>query len=223
MDEKFVKFLKNLAMMGSRRFDTETRFFTEQVFKNQDFQDLVKGGKKFDVILLDLFYNDAHMVLSHIFQAPIIFCSSGGTNELVSRMANNPQPYSYVPNNLLSISDEMTFMKRVSNTLGSILIDWYGPGINEHNEIIQKYFPGAPTVDELKESVALIFTNAHVTFETPRPYVPNVIPVGGCHVEEPKPLPSVSSLIFIITLSFFLLLYNLLNIYKLQGSERIFG
>lgn len=193
MEEMFEEFLKNpqiLSFEGIQMMDNETKYFSEMVFQNKDFQNLVNSGEKFDLVVLDLFYNDAHLVLGHLFDAPIISISTAGTNELVARATGNPMPYAYVPNKFLPFSDEMKFFERLFNAVVNFLIDFYQMGSTGHEEMIRKYYPDAPSMYELRRKVALVFSNSHFSYETPRPNVPNIINLGGCHVRPPAELPA---------------------------------
>ena len=53
-----------------------------------------------------------------------------------------------------------------------------------------KYFPNAKhTYDEMINGVALIFLSSHNSVTGGRPYLPNMIEVGGIHISQKKPLP----------------------------------
>lgn len=44
-------------------------------------------------------------------------------------------------------------------------------------------------MDEMHKNFSFIFTNHHVSFSTPRPYLPTIIEIGGIHVKPAKKLP----------------------------------
>lgn len=63
--------------------------------------------------------------------------------------------------------------------------------------IVAKYFGElVPSVDELQQRalIALINTNPAIDYTEPLPE--NVIPVGGLHIKDEKPLPSVRIIFF---------------------------
>lgn len=64
-----------------------------------------------------------------------------------------------------------------------------------------KYFNDTMTYEEMKAQVALVFSNGHYAYEHPRPFVPNIIPIGGFHVAKPKKLPKVNTVLFYKTLT----------------------
>lgn len=52
-------------------------------------------------------------------------------------------------------------------------------------------FPSFPDVNTLKQRATLYFVNSDPLLEYERALPPHVIPVGGIHMEHPKPLFSV--------------------------------
>lgn len=59
------------------------------------------------------------------------------------------------------------------------------------NQMYQDAFPDPkPSLDEAMKNVNLVLLNSHFTLSYPRPYVPNMIEVGGLHINRvPNPLP----------------------------------
>lgn len=88
-----------------------------------------------------------------------------------------------------------TFSDRARNTLDYIYYifkawwdDWDATSIG------RTYFGAdAPDAHTLLKNISMVFVNSHFTFHMPRPWVPNVIEIGGIHVTDPKPLPEVSN------------------------------
>nr|CDJ89170.1 UDP-glucuronosyl UDP-glucosyltransferase domain containing protein [Haemonchus contortus] len=53
---------------------------------------------------------------------------------------------------------------------------------------LKKKFPNFPSSNELLRSSSLFFANTDPLLEFPRALSPKIIPVGGLHVDQPKPL-----------------------------------
>lgn len=69
----------------------------------------------------------------------------------------------------------------------------------------QKFGPNIPSMTELEHRSAIAFVNTNPAFNIPAPIPENVIPVGGMHIGDTKPLPKViMPLIFFINFKFFL-------------------
>lgn len=86
----------------------------------------------------------------------------------------------------------MNFKQRLSNTIYTHIEDLIYEYIIKSNQrkLYNKYFPDArSSFDEMYKKSAIFFLNTHVAYSTVRPYLPNMIEVGGIHVQPAKPLP----------------------------------
>lgn len=60
------------------------------------------------------------------------------------------------------------------------------------DEIVSRKFgPNIPSMTELEHRTAIAFVNTNPVFNIPAPLPENVIPVGGLHIGDTKPLPKV--------------------------------
>jgi glucuronosyltransferase len=101
-------------------------------------------------------------------------------------------PVSYVPHPFLHYTDKMTYSERMHNAVYSLVEDFAYSGfhIPHQRKLYNKYFPNAKkSFDELYKNSAIIFMNTHISSSSARPYLPNMIEIGGIHVEPAKPLP----------------------------------
>lgn len=66
------------------------------------------------------------------------------------------------------------------------------------NELLrEKLGDGIPDVHDLAKNTKLLFVNQHFALHGPRPLPPNVIEIGGIHIEKTrKPLPTVKPIYF---------------------------
>lgn len=86
----------------------------------------------------------------------------------------------------------MKFSQRLHNTIFSQFenIAYSVYHLPNQRKLYQKYFPSAKkSFDEMHKSSAIIFMNSHVSSSTARPYLPNMIEIGGIHVKPAKSLP----------------------------------
>jgi glucuronosyltransferase len=85
----------------------------------------------------------------------------------------------------------MTFTERFFNTINTLIekvfYDFYH--LPNQRRLYEKYFPNAEHsfYDAYKNS-SVIFINNNVVTSSPRPFVPQMIDIGGIHVSQPKPL-----------------------------------
>lgn len=149
---------------------------------------------QYDVIVMEIFMNEAFLGLAHHFNAPIVGFSTFGANKWSNDMVGNPTPLSCVPHMQLTFTDKMTFFQRVINVLSyvseEILMNWYY--MPKQEEIYNAMFPDPkPKLEELQKNVSLVLLNNHFSLNFPRPYVPNMIEVGGLQINrQPKKLPT---------------------------------
>lgn len=72
----------------------------------------------------------------------------------------------------------------------------------ELDQLTAKYFgPNYPPVSQMERRTALALVNTNPVMDYPAPLPENIIPVGGLHMKNSKPLPKVS---FKKNLNFFL-------------------
>lgn len=167
---------------------------TEAALKSNNLKKFMDSGEKFDLVVIESLLNDAHLGFAHYFNAPFVVLSpSGGLT--ANHMTGNPAPFSFVPNmHLPTSSNRLTFSERLTNTfLGLTFNAWMNYLVfPKQNEIYRNFFGAdAPDLRDVITNVSLVLVNSHVCLETPRPYLPNMITIGGYHVEEPKELPKV--------------------------------
>ncbi|XP_017005921.2 UDP-glucosyltransferase 2 [Drosophila takahashii] len=167
---------------------------TEALFKAPAVQELLAQNRTFDGVICETFMNDAHYGFAEHFGAPLITLSTLGATGWTSDLVGTPSPASYVPHNLLRFGDHMNFWERGQNLGFQIYEFIYQNLINlpRHEVLYRKYFPNnKQDFYEMRKSTSLVLLNNHVSLSNPRPYSPNMIEVGGMHVNRkaPKPLP----------------------------------
>ena len=173
---------------------------TEEFFKDPTIKTLIGStNDSFDLVIVEAFFNEAFLGFAHKFKAPVIEMSSVAGASWVWDWFANPIPFSYVPNNYLPYSDQMSLLQRLHNAFIGTFYRvarhlYYLP---QQNAIMKKHFglyKDLPTIDYIESHVSLLFVNQHFSLTTPRPFMPNVIPVGGMHFGLKKlgNLPEVS-------------------------------
>lgn len=105
----------------------------------------------------------------------------------------NPLITSYTSTLNAPMSNSETFWDRLLNSYDYVftnaLVWWYD---RDATVIGRTYFgEDVPDAYTLMKQISLVFVNSHFSFNLPRPWVPNLIEIGGIHVTDPKPLPKV--------------------------------
>lgn len=186
--------MANILDMGENNFlDTLQGLFhlsqtiTNVTMATPGFQALLKSNEKFDAIVMEVFLNEAMLGLGHRFKAPIIGVSTFGSSKWTNEMVGTPAPLSWVPNPFLAFTDRMTFTQRLGNTIAAIFDTayfnfFYWPMQTKiYNEVFAEPKPDLHT---LRTNVSLVLLNTHVSLSTPKPYVPNMIEIGGIQIKR---------------------------------------
>jgi glucuronosyltransferase len=153
-------------------------------------------NQKFDLILLQPFFNDCALGLIWKLQAPLVlFFPSVVPSFLVSKIGGHFPP-SFNPNFALGYPFQkvMTFYQRFLNFGVTILMDliidfYYEPKMTAIYR--EKLGNDVPTVSEILANTSLILSNSHFSLNGHKPYLPDVIDVGGIHNHPSQPLPKV--------------------------------
>lgn len=134
------------------------------------------------------------LILSYFYKAPVIqitsFHSAPENYATMGAVTGHPI---YYPNFNRNKFGNLSFMKRVKELYYEFKLRYeFWRVKNEEDRIIKElYGPQAPTIDELKENVNLLFVNTHAMFADNRPVPPSVIYLGGLHLLPLKEIPQV--------------------------------
>lgn len=153
---------------------------------------LTSPDERFDLVIVEQFFNDAFKGFAYHFNAPLVALSSTGSGPWLNGLLGNPSPRSYIPDFSLSYTSKMNFWERLHNGLFGLVGDikrylYFYPKVNK---VLQEYFPGSPSVEELNKNISIMLLNSHVSSNQPVPRVPNMIEIGGFHISPPQKLPS---------------------------------
>lgn len=165
------------------------RIISRHTLRHEKMQEFLKNStEKFDVIILDTFMDEAMLGLGHHFNAPIIGLSTNAANKWSNEMVGTPVPLSYLPSNFdFNFGAGKTFWNRLRNVCNSLLQDYHFEFtyLPVQSDIYNEIFPDPkPPLGVLRKNVSLILVNNHFSIGTAKPYVPNMIEVGGLHLNK---------------------------------------
>ncbi len=150
--------------------------------------------QSFDLIIVDYLLNQCFLGLIPHFKAPAIYVSTCVAPSFMLQMVGNRLPNSFVPSLFLEFTHEMTFPQRVGNLVFNLVMD-----VNRYfmwnikmEKIYQEKMGITQSMSEIDANVSMVLVNSHFTLTYPRPYLPDVVDVGGMHTRDGKPLPKVS-------------------------------
>ncbi|CAH1153878.1 unnamed protein product [Phaedon cochleariae] len=172
-------------------FNTKMLGLIEKAIKHPEFLNLVNSNETFDVVIVEQFANDVCKYLAPYFDAELIVFSPIGTYPTINNMVGNPTMVSFTPGAFSKYRGRMKFFDRVHNTLIYILEEVLHEFVFLQNQerLLHKYFSNSTNIRNLFYNVSLVLLNSHESIWQPVPQVPNMIQIGGYHVQPPKKLP----------------------------------
>ncbi|KAH8294651.1 hypothetical protein KR018_000874 [Drosophila ironensis] len=156
--------------------------------------ELMKSNQTFDAVISEVFLNEAHLGFAEHFRAPLIGLSTVGAMPSQTDLVGTPLAPSYVPHAQLHFTDKMSLLQRLTNfgfvTFAYLILNFYN--LPRQEALYRKHFPNnQQDFYEMRKNTALVLINEHPSLDHPRPFAPNMIPVGGLHIEghSEQPLP----------------------------------
>ncbi|XP_068101388.1 UDP-glucuronosyltransferase 1A5-like isoform X2 [Hyperolius riggenbachi] len=144
--------------------------------------------RNFDVMLTDPVFPCGEIVAEHL-SVPSVYFLRGVLFGIDLEATQTPTPLSYVPRPFFNFTDHMTFDQRVKNFLMRCLElifghSFYAPYDQMASEFLKKE---VRTVHLYSRASIWLLRVDHI-LEYPRPYMPNVVLIGGIHCINKKPL-----------------------------------
>ncbi|XP_030764390.1 UDP-glucuronosyltransferase 2C1-like isoform X1 [Sitophilus oryzae] len=155
---------------------------------------LLSSNEKFDAIIVEPIMTDIMKIFPIVFNCPVILLFSLGPNSWINPSVGNPQEISYARHMYYTGNNEvpMTFFGRIINLLYHV----YDYLFNKFyylplcNKVLQKAYPGAtPNTKTRYTNASLVLLNSHTSLYPAHPLVPNMVEIGGYHVDPPGKLP----------------------------------
>lgn len=165
----------------------------EKLLQDENVKQLLNSKEKYDVMILEIFFSECFLALSHVFKIPVIQFATFSPAAWMGDAVGNPSPASYVPEPFLEYSDHMTFFQRMHNAVFSAYCRVVRnlEHMPQMDALVRRYLddPTMPSLLEIERSTSMVLTNSHFSVLHPRPLVPAMVEVGGMHVDPPKKLP----------------------------------
>lgn len=182
-------------------------WFTEAAFNSSSVQEFIKtDNSHFDIVITELFFQEAFLMFGHKYKAPVVMLSSFGLGHYINEQMGNPLVLSTVPFEFIDFFGPMNTWQRIKNVLWTFF-DLVGRKLYclpAQQQLAEKNFDNLPKplpqLAELERNISMILINTHFSIDTIRPNIPSLVEVGGVHIKPPKELPDVS--IIVINLPF---------------------
>ncbi|XP_053666699.1 UDP-glycosyltransferase UGT5-like [Anopheles marshallii] len=148
---------------------------------------------RFDLVIYDFTCGPCLLGLLHKFHYPPLISVTGfGVPQFTERLVGGHKDTSYIPHFTQLTDNPMPFIQRFSNTLLHLFDAIYRQFVflPQMTRIAQQAFDfPLPDLAELEQRTLIMLTNSNPALDPPESMPPNVIPVGGLQIIDPKPLP----------------------------------
>lgn len=162
----------------------------ERCLQHPNVQSLLMSNKSFDLVMLPEFLLTGLLGIGHHFGSPVILFSTMPLFSSSSHRLGDIKLPSYNPNLLIGYAGAMSFWERFLNTLSELVTVVYHDivAFPKHRELVKKHIPSNPDLYNFLNNASLLLINSHMSSFEAQPQMPNVIEIGGFHIEDPKPL-----------------------------------
>uniref|UniRef100_A0A182NHH7 Uncharacterized protein n=1 Tax=Anopheles dirus TaxID=7168 RepID=A0A182NHH7_9DIPT len=163
----------------------------EMALEDPQFQAL--KTEHFDLVIVGFFVADFVLGLGPHFNAPTVLMYSAGMTKMTADLVGNPRSLSTVPHIMVGGPGTMSFLGRVKNFLfGCVENVMTAMSVYAQQSYYDRHFPADryPPFEAVRRNVSLVLLNTHFSQAYARPYLPNMVEVGGLQIKaKPDPLP----------------------------------
>ncbi|KAK6621421.1 hypothetical protein RUM44_001228 [Polyplax serrata] len=185
--------MRNMNPITFLLFSTLGEMMVDTFMSDKSVQQLLKSNQKFDLVIGECFLTEGLLGgFAHKYNAPIAAIGTFLPNTWTNEMIGNPAPASYIPEPITPFTNHMTFWERCINFVYGMVaqIIHYNRHLPTQDRLMKKYFGETlPPLKDMLTKTSLMLVNNHYSLAFPRPYLPNMVEIGGFHIKPPKPLP----------------------------------
>lgn len=183
-------FFKELMIMVECAYNIYQDILVDPTFKK-----LITSREKYDLVMVEPFFvQEITTVLGHIFNCPVIGILCAEFQSTVLNTMDSPNFVSFMPELYSYLSSKMNFWERIQN-LHYYVLRLVAQIYNRRqiDGLIETHLgPGLPPIDSMLRNISLVLAYTHPVAQYPFPRVPNIVDVGGIHLESKTlkaPLP----------------------------------
>lgn len=195
---KHLKYLNHFPEIFLLIFTIVSPKLCQTCFASPQVRDFINENPKFDLLITEFGYNPCMYAFVKFTGYRHVGITSFQTNNVVHENFGNLNTASYVPEVFFPHSDSMTFCQRVRGTMYQVFV-WmtYAYTMWSQTLIARKYFgTDLPHLVDVERNLSALLVNSHFSMFYPRPYLPNLVEIGGpaFHLNNRKsnPLPKVN-------------------------------
>lgn len=173
----------------------------DRTLNSSAIKNVLNQGRRepFDLVIVEQFNTDCMLGIAHKLKAPVVGLSSSNIMPWHYTRYGLPYEPGLITTTFNTGSDHMSFSKRISNWFTLVYMNvMYRIFVErDANALLKKRFgDDIPDLDVLTKKVSMMFVNQHYALSGPKHLSPNIVELGGIHIEKPRPLDPVSKCFF---------------------------
>ncbi|AKS25465.1 egt [Clostera anastomosis granulovirus B] len=155
-------------------------------FQNTNVTDLITNKNNYyDVVVVEA-YMEINLVFGYLYNAPIILFSSGYATNGNMRLMNRHVTYNYLAYPNVWRSSFHKDALEITHTEERLEKEWNMLEFVQNERLKQLFGANTPTIEQMQESVQMMFVNVPHIFDNNRPVSGNVHYLGGVHLKKPQ-------------------------------------
>ncbi|XP_062972115.1 UDP-glucuronosyltransferase 1-6-like isoform X5 [Elgaria multicarinata webbii] len=130
------------------------------------------------------------VILAEYLSIPSVYFFRGFPCSLEHAICKSPNPVSYIPRCYTKYTDQMTFIQRVVNLfVNAVETSLFKILYNKYQDIASEFLQRDVHLPTLYRNGSIWLLRYDFVFEYPKPFMPNMVFIGGINCEEGKVLP----------------------------------
>ncbi|CAH2301631.1 UDP-glucuronosyltransferase 2C1-like isoform X1 [Pelobates cultripes] len=187
-----MSFWESYAQMKEimMEFQLLEKYTCDGVVKNRELIHKLQAAK-FTVLVSDPMAPCGELI-AEILQIPFVYTFRFSMANTYERLCGHlPSPFSYVPGSTVELTDKMSFIERLKNSMFYLFQDvtFYTETSTFWNEYFSEILGRPTSLCEIMGKAEIWLIRTYWDFEYPRPTLPNFEFVGGLHCKPANPLP----------------------------------
>ncbi|XP_021960380.1 UDP-glucuronosyltransferase 2A3 [Folsomia candida] len=148
--------------------------------------------ESYDLVFMQPLFNECALGIVYRLKVPLVLFFPTNVPNFLAQKIGNHFPPSFVSNVFLGYGDDMTFYQRFVSFGANVMIDailrfYYEPYMSSIYK--EQLGQDIPEVTEILGNASLILSNGHFSLSRPKPFLPDIVEVGGIHSKPAVPLP----------------------------------
>lgn len=158
----------------------------ERLMTNAEVQELMKSRESYDVVIVEQFVTDCGFAVAHKLNAPTVGMTAHVLLPWTYSRLGAPSNPAFVANHLFASGSKPNLLNKIKSAIINFGMNMYYTHVIQNSDqvIVNRLYPKIPPLEELGSKMSLIMLNQFHPLTGPRIYGPNVIEIGGMHINQ---------------------------------------